>query len=52
MESSNKGFKISLEPAPDDKRRLLENLLQLYAYDFSEFTNDEISEYEDYFGKR
>ncbi|MEK7164289.1 MAG: GNAT family N-acetyltransferase [Patescibacteria group bacterium] len=39
---------IVLECASPDKRQLLENLLQLYAYDFSEFAGDEISESGDY----
>lgn len=45
-------MKILLETASLDKRYLLENLLQLYAYDFSEFNNDEVSESGDYgFGR-
>jgi predicted acetyltransferase len=35
---------ITLESASEDKRTLLERLLQLYAYDFSEYFKDEISE--------
>ena len=45
-------MQIVLEIATVDKRQLLENLLQLYAYDFSEFTNDEIGELGNYdFGR-
>src|SRR3990170_764680 len=40
--------KVVLEPVSADKRQLLENLLQLYAYDFSEFYGDEIGESGDY----
>lgn len=45
---TSQDLKISLITASVDKWVLLENMLQLYAYDFSEFTNDEINEYGDY----
>ncbi len=50
--SDPQGSKISLITASIDKWALLESMLQLYAYDFSEFTNDDISECGDYgFGR-
>jgi len=36
-------YKVTLEQVSIEKWHLLDNLIQLYAYDFSEFTNSEIS---------
>lgn len=50
--SKAQDLKISLGTAPIDKWVLLERMLQLYAYDFSEFTDDDINECGDYgFGR-
>lgn len=50
--SSEQDSRISLVTAPIDKWALLEKMLQLYAYDFSEFTKDDINECGDYgFGR-
>lgn len=53
MESTeSKDSKVSLIATTIDKWALLEKLLQLYAYDFSEFTGDEINGCGDYgFGR-
>ncbi len=45
VQDSGKMASIRLEPAPFEKKSVLQNLMELCQHDYSEFNDDELNEY-------